>query len=228
MEIAGFDREYQIEDLTIRRAGRETNLEWRYKRGTHFLVVLYDGGRQAELTDLIYGMEQNGMDDAAAVAGDGGKIYMSADETVKVFLLRETRFAKSSYVWTIPAAEIRRGIPYEISVFAAVYDKLCTVLHIYPASAPENNTQYIPVSVRPEIRYKRQIFSREKICVLHIPYLQGYMDGALEYYIDTVGMGYPLPASCMGRYLAIAVPKAASVCVRAADHCKKYYRVQGE
>lgn len=227
MEMADFDRDYQIENLTIRRVGRETSLEWRYKRGTHFLVLLYDSRRQVELSDLIYGIEQKGIDDAAAVAKGGGKIYMSADEAIKVFLLQETRFAKSSYAWMIPAAEIRRGIPYGVSVFTMVYERVRGVLHIYPASAPEDNTQYIAVNVRPEIRYKRQAFLREKTCILHIPYLQGYTDGALEYFIDTVGIGYPLPASCMGQQLVITVPEDGTLYVRAADHCKKYYRILG-
>ena len=225
MIVERFDKSYQVKEYTMKRAGGEITLRWKYAKGTHFFVLLYDGRKDIELEGIVSEMEDRGMDDKAVIQKSGHHIYTTKDEKVKVFLFREREFLNNGQSCSLPGGEIKKAVPYGISVFIGEYDKTEGVMHLYEGKDPESNTQFVPVKLEPVIRYKSKLLSKEKLCILHVPYLQDYAPGALQYHVDGVRMTYPLPADCLDKDLYISIPKDSSVAIRIADKYKKYYRV---
>lgn len=225
MKVEGFDKSYQVKDYTMKRAGGEIAMRWKYARGTHFFVLLYDSRRDVDLGEIVREMEEEGLDDQAVLRKNGHHIYTTRDEKGKVFLFREREFVNNGQCCSIPGGEVRRSVPYGVSVFIGEYDRAEGVMHLYEAGDREANTQFIPVKLEVQIRYKQKLFAKEKLCILHVPGLPEYTDGALQYHVDGVRTNFPLPAGCLGRDLFLTIPKDASVAVRVADPYKKYYRV---
>ena len=226
MRIRDHDKDYQVKDYSMKRAGGAIVLKWKYSRGSHFFVLLYDGRKEVDLQKLAQEMEDKGLDDRTLLQKGGHHIYTTSDEKAKLFLFREREFVQNGESCTIPGGEIKHAIPYGVSVFIGEYDKEEWIMHLYQVKDPEINTKFVPVKLEPKIEYKNKLFAKEKLCVLHVPYLQDYMDGALQYHVDGVRMTYPLPASCLDKNLYIEIPKDASVVLRVADQYKKYYRVE--
>lgn len=224
MIIESHEKDYQVKDYSMKRAGGEIVLKWKYSRGTHFFVLLYDGRREVDLQELAQEMEDMGLDDRTLLQKSGHNVYTT--EKVKLFLFREREFVQNGESCTIPGGEIRHGVPYGVSVFIGEYEKEEWTMHLYQVKDPDINTRFVPVKLEPKIEYKKKMFAKEKLCVLHVPYLQDYVDGALQYHVDGVRMTYPLPASCLDKNLYIEIPREASVTLRVADKYKKYYRVE--
>ena len=40
MRIRDHDKDYQVKDYSMKRAGGEIVLKWKYSRGSHFFVLL--------------------------------------------------------------------------------------------------------------------------------------------------------------------------------------------
>ena len=224
MIIESHEKDYQVKDYSMKRAGGEIVLKWKYSRGTHFFVLLYDGRREVDLQELAQEMEDMGLDDRTLLQKSGHNVYTT--EKVKLFLFREREFVQNGESCTIPGGEIRHGVPYGVSVFIGEYEKEEWTMHLYQVKDPDINTRFVPVKLEPKIEYKKKMFAKEKLCVLHVPYLQDYVDGALQYHVDGVRMTYPLPASCLDKNLYIEIPREASVTLRVAEKYKKYYRVE--
>ena len=224
MIIESHEKDYQVKDYSMKRAGGEIVLKWKYSRGTHFFVLLYEGRREVDLQELAQEMEDMGLDDRTLLQKSGHNVYTT--EKVKLFLFREREFVQNGESCTIPGGEIRHGVPYGVSVFIGEYEKEEWTMHLYQVKDPDINTRFVPVKLEPKIEYKKKMFAKEKLCVLHVPYLQDYVDGALQYHVDGVRMTYPLPASCLDKNLYIEIPREASVTLRVADKYKKYYRVE--
>lgn len=226
MIIEDYDKDYQVKDYSMKRVGGEIVLKWKYSRGTHFFVLLYDGRKEMNLQELAQEMEDMGLDDRTLLQKSGHNVYITKDEKAKLFLFREREFVQNGESCTIPGGEIKHAVPYGVSVFIGEYDKEEWVMHLYQVKDPEINTQFVPVKLEPRIEYKNKLFARERLCILHVPYLQDYVDGALQYHVDGVRMTYPLPAGCLDKDLYLEIPKDASVNIRVADKYKKFYRVE--
>ncbi len=224
MIIESHEKDYQVKDYSMKRAGGEIVLKWKYSRGTHFFVLLYDGRKEVDLQELAQEMEDMGLDDRTLLQKSGHNVYTT--EKVKLFLFREREFVQNGESCTIPGGEIKHGVPYGVSVFIGEYEKEEWTMHLYQVKDPDINTRFVPVKLEPKIEYKKKMFAKEKLCVLQVPYLQDYVDGALQYHVDGVRMTYPLPASCLDKNLYIEIPREASVTLRVADKYKKYYRVE--
>lgn len=225
MKVEEFDSDYQVKEYTMKRTGGEIVLRWKYSKGSHFFVLLYDARREARLSDIVREMEDKGLDDRTVLQKSGHLVYAAGDGKARLFLYREREFRQNRESCTIPGGEIRRAVPYGISVFIGEYDREEGVLHVYQVKDSEVNTQFLPVKLEPKITYKSRLFSKDKLCVLRVPYVQDYTDGALQYHVDGVRMTYPLSADCLERDLFIEIPKDSSVAIRVADKFKKYYRV---
>lgn len=225
MKVEEFDKDYQVKGYTMKRAGGELVLKWKYARGTHFFVLLYDAKRDMCLRDIVREMEDNGLDEGTVMQKGGHHIYTTGDGKAKLFLYREREIRQNGESCAIPGSEVKRTVPYGVSVFIGEYDREAGTMHLYEARDPDINTQFVPVKLEPSITYKSRLFSKDKLCILHLPYLQDYTDGALQYHVDGVRMTYPLPADCLDRDLFIEIPKDSSVVIRVADKFKKYYRV---
>ncbi|MBO5281745.1 MAG: hypothetical protein J6B43_01250 [Lachnospiraceae bacterium] len=225
MRIETYRDDFQLCEYSLKRNGGEIALSWKYKGGSHFLIFLYDARRSFKLQQIIEEIEKQGHSDRDIVRLPGGSLHISGDGSMKVYVCREPEFAMKGQCYTLQGHEIKRGIPYGIRIFAAQYDREREMLHIYCPKEEEDNVQYIPVRIEPEIRYRPVLLSRDRICLLQIPYMQDYIEGALEYYVSGVRCGYPLSRECLGREIQIVIPRDAAVTVRVADSCKKYYRI---
>ena len=49
MRIRDHDKDDQVKDYSMKRAGGEIVLKWKYSRGSHFFVLLYDGRKEVEI-----------------------------------------------------------------------------------------------------------------------------------------------------------------------------------
>lgn len=224
MRVEEFDRDYQITEYKMEPKGGEIRLSWGYKKATHFIVLVYDARRGADLEALARKMEEGEIDWSGPGLADG-----VSDEAVKVFLCTETMFRNKGQSYTIPAGAVKGKVPYGISVFPGMYDKTEKCMHIYRPKDPEQNTRFWQAKLSCRIRYEKNFFlnffSKEKLCVLWLEEVPDYDDGALMYHVEGVGILYPLPESCLGKELYISVPKGRSVEVRVAEDYKKYYKV---
>lgn len=224
MIIESHEKDYQVKDYSMKRAGGEIVLKWKYSRGTHFFVLLYDGRKEVDIQELAREMEETGLDDRTLLQKSGHNVYTT--DKVKLFLFREREFVQNGESCTIPGGEIRHGVPYGVSVFIGEYEKEEWTMHLYQVKDPGINTRFVPVKLEPKIEYKKKMFAKEKLCVLQVPYLQDYVDGALQYHVDGVRMTYPLPACCLDKNIYIEIPRDATVALRVADKYKKFYRVE--
>ena len=227
MRIKEFDKDYLVMDYSLKKASGKINLKWNYRKGRYFLIFLYDARKVLSLENMIQELEEKELDDKFLMEKSSVPLYTASSETEKLFLCREAEYLQNNQIYSISTRELKNGIPYAFSVFVAEYDKANEKLGIYPVKDFESNTQFIPVKLNPNISYKPKFFASNKICILKVPSMQDYQDGALEYYVTGVGgnVEYPIPASCLGKELFIQIPKDSEVVVRASDKYKKYYSV---
>lgn len=225
MKVENFDENYQVIGFKMERKGRDIVLKWNYQRGTHFFVFLYDGRTEISLEEIVKEMTAHGLTGTSAIQRSGHLLYTTKNGKVRVFFLRQKEFYTRGDSYTISGSMMDSTIPYGIRVFIGEYEKEKGIMHLYQAGNPDISTEFVPVKVDPVIQYKSKVFSEEKICILRVPYLQDYEDGALEYHVDGTRFSYPLSAEGLGRDLIIKIPKNLSVHICVADEYKKYYRV---
>ena len=225
MKLKEYNRAYPIIDYSLKSGNGEITLKWNYKKGTHFLVILYDIGISFALEEMVQKLNENYQEDRFFIQKEGNRLYTAKDGRVKIFLYREKEFVQNYLSCSILSSEMKRGIPYGIRVLVGEYQKEEEVFELYREKDLESSTRFVPVKVTPEIYYKSKMFSNEKWCILRIPQLKDYMDGALEYQIDGVKTTYPIPLSCLDREMLIIIPKSSFLTVRVAEAYKNYYKV---
>ncbi|MDE7313259.1 MAG: hypothetical protein K2N87_16835 [Eubacterium sp.] len=238
MIIENRQQDYEIRELSCSREAGMIRLRWRYKKATDFLVFLYDSRQTAEfcLEEALEELAAEGEEaDEAAVLDSAKKLY-TPGKGVPWMLLHRTKedFVRDGRSLALPVSELSRHVPYGISVFAcclktdqdteAMYTKR-NVLHVYPSSLPEN-TCFVPVRARAQIRYRKRLFSREKYGLLSLPRIADYRDGAVLYHVEGAAFDVPLPQACLGRELVITLPRQAKVSLRVREADQKYLAVQ--
>lgn len=225
MERKEGKKEYQVIDYSLKIGSGEVTLKWNYKKGTHFLIFLYSMEHPFDLEEIIQKLNEKYKEDCFLIQIEGNQLYTAKDDSIKVFLYREKEFIQNHLSCSILNSEIKRGIPYGICVLVGEYQKEKGIFYLYSEGNLENSTRFLPVKVKPEIHYKSKVFSKEKLCMLRIPKLRAYVDGALEYQINGVEMTYPIPVSCLDREMLIRIPKNSFLIVRVAKSYKNYYKV---
>lgn len=224
MKIKEFHRKYQITDYSLKLGKGEATLKWNYAAGTYFFVFLYDARKNLDLNEVVQELQEMGYEDKTLLQKQGNRLYTTQDGRVKVFLYREKEFIQNHLSCSILNGERKHGVPYGIRVLVGEYDKEGEEFSLYLGQDMEN-TRFIPVKVIPEIRYLPKHFSKEKYCLLQIPWIQDYMDGALEYLVDGVQAAYPIPCGCLGKEMVILIPRRAFVRVGVGERYRMYYRV---
>jgi hypothetical protein len=225
MKIRDCSEEYRIREFRVRRQNAQTVLTWRFRNATHFLLFMYDSQYAFDLEEAVGQLEKAKIADARiASVKSGDQIFEKGNERCKLFCLREREFLKEDKCFTIPFQEIKKGIPYEIRLFACNYDSASQELSVFRPSDPDENLQYIPVIIQPEIQYIKKWFSKQVICILKLPTLESYTDGAIMYHVENVKADFPLPEGCLGRELYIAVPGRDTLSVRIREEYRNYYK----
>ncbi len=223
MKIRKYTPDYQMREFNLKKEGHALQIGWRFKQGTHFLIFVYDSRYEFELLPAIEKVTGSIGDDEKIVFHDSKHpVYADMDE-FKVFCCTEKEFLQRRRTYLLQESELKRGVPYTISVYVCEYEESEKVLNVIE---PEDNTNvlYVPVMVIPEITYKNKIFSSYKECILRLPMLEKYNEGAIMYHIDGVRTDFPLPGKCLGRDLSIMIPKDANLMVRIREEYKKYYK----
>lgn len=223
MIIENSRKEYQIRELTVKKESGAICLNWRFKEGSHFLICLYDSRKELKLETIFAELEENGQSDDTIVHSTQKQIYAKGNGSLKVFCLREKEFVQNNKSFVLPAGELKKGIPYSIAVYVCNYDANEEILHVYEAQKDENIC-FFPVTITADITYRKKLFSKQKQCILRLPRLEDYKDGAIMYHVQGISEDFPLPAACLGKGMIIMIPKGAEVSIHIRDEYKKYYR----
>ncbi len=225
MVLEGRQKDYEIRELSCSREAGALRLRWRYKKATDFLIFVYDS-RQAEEFSLETALEE--LVDTAVM--DAPKKLWSPGRAVSWKLMHKTKaeFVRDGKSVAIPVSELDKNVPYGICVFACRLeeeDEETERLHVYPSDAQEN-TWFLPVKVKAQIRYRKRLFSGEKYGILYVPRIADYRDGAVCCRVDGAASLLPLPQACLGRELVITMPKRAKLCLSVREADRKYFAVQ--
>lgn len=224
MRIKAFDPAYQMREVAIKKENREIHLNWRFKEATHFLIFLYDSRREFVLERALKEIAESGLTDEDIVHSPQKKVY-SGKNGLKVFCIREREFVKNGKKFSIMANEAKRGVPCTIEVYVCRYDE-DEGLYVYESPGGENAV-FLPITVEPEIRYKKIGFlpgNKRRICILRLPYIEGYRDGAIMYHIDGIETDFPLASGCLGKDIVIVIPAKSEVHIRIREEYRKYYK----
>ena len=192
MVLEGRQKDYEIRELSCSREAGALRLRWRYKKATDFLIFVYDS-RQAEGFSLETALEE--LVDTAVM--DEPKKLWSPGRAVSWKLMHKTKaeFVRDGKSVAIPVSELDKNVPYGICVFACRLeeeDEEKERLHVYPSDAQEN-TWFLPVKVKAQIRYRKRLFSSEKYGILYVPRIADYRDGAVCCRVDGAASLLPLP-----------------------------------
>ena len=53
MQIRDFEREYQIREFQVKSQRLQTELSWKFKTASHFLVFIYDSRYEFEIEEAV-------------------------------------------------------------------------------------------------------------------------------------------------------------------------------
>lgn len=225
MRIEEYQKDYAIMDFVLKREERQIILEWNYQEGTHFLIFLYDRGIEFSLSKAKSWFTENGISDEMIVKSHSDNpVYRTETGDVQVFCLRREEFHKARRNYAVTASGMR---PCEISLFVCSYDWEKKELAVYQPQGQEN-VQAIPSEVRCHITYKGGFLWLKKRCILQLPAIQGYQDGAIAYHVSGMAgnIDIPLSRECLGKNLYVTMPdKDAELTVRVQEAYKKHYRL---
>lgn len=220
-------QDYEIRELTCRKEAGSIRLRWRYRKAEEFLIFLYDSRRlkEPDLETVCGELAAVGAEDVELL-GSGKKMRtVGKDRGWQLLHMDKAEFLRAGRCCCLSAHELDKEVPYGICVFACSFDPEKQELHLYPSDMQEN-TCFLPVKVRAEIRYRTRLFSKEKYCILRLPQIADYADGAIQYRADDSAFDIPLPHTCLGRELIISLPKQSRISLRVREAEKKYLAIQ--
>lgn len=225
MKIEEYREDYAVREFVLRKEERQIILEWNYREGTHFLIFLYDRGTEFSLSKAKDMLTEKGISDEMIIKSQSGSPVNREDNAeIQVYCVRREEFYKARRSYAISVSGMKS---YEISLFACAYDWEKKELSVYQSQGQEN-VQAIPVEVRCHIEYKRAFLWFKRRCILQLPVMQGYQDGALTYHVSGMSgnIDIPIPRACLGKNLYITMPdKEAEVTVHIQETYKKHYRL---
>lgn len=173
--------DYQIRGLTYRKEAGSIRFRWRYKEAADFLIFLYDGRQTFDLAAACEEITALGLSDSDLLDQARKLLPAGKDAFWKLAHIKKAEFVRDGKCFILPAQELKKDVPYGICVFACTFDTETKQLSVYQSDTQEN-TCYLPIKIKAEIRYKTRLFSKEKYCMLRLPQMEDYKDGALLYH----------------------------------------------
>lgn len=216
-------KEYLIREYSAKKKSGEIVLEWRAAKGTHFFVIAYDCRRELCLEKLVNSINDKLENDESIARSTKNKLFEDEKDDIKVFCYKQQEFLSNGQGCVFNANELKSSVPYGLAVYIGEYDVQDKNMYIYDPNS-EDNTEYIPVAVKADIKYNTKLFSNKKICKLYIPYIHDYEDGAIVYHVSGVYWDFPITKRAVGKTITIIIPKDSDVNIRIADDYKKYYK----
>lgn len=223
MIIKKADQNYQIRELEYKKKMGIVTFSWRFREATDFLVFIYDSRQDFNLTTAKEIIEDAGFSGKDIINSTKKLITLRKNRTLKMLHIGRREFLNNNRRLQLPVNEFKKNIPYGISVYACNYIEDGKKIYIYQAVL-EDNTCFFPVLINADIQYKKIPFSKDKLCILQLPVIDGYKDGAIMYHVSGIVPDFPLPQQCLGRELAITIPRQSEVSIRIQEEYKKYYK----
>jgi len=217
------NKDFQIRELSYQKDARNLRLRWRFKEAESFLLFLYHSIQGFTLEKIVEELSAEGIKDEEMMEDMGRVRSVRQDGSLKMMYVDEKDFVACDKWIGLSMDELKKGIPYGVKVFACRYAGEEKRIHIFD-SLREENTCFLPVTVRTEISYKNKPFTKEKYCTLRIGKIDEYREGAILYHIDGVESDFPLPQTCVGKELTIVIPRQSEVSIRIREEDKKYYK----
>lgn len=206
---------YVISQLQMEKKPEGFILKWKFREGDGFLLVISVYGQAPELAELcrvLQGKERELLDKKSVEFGGTRIITVTADE----FLVNEKQYG-------LNRKYIMRGVPCRISIYPYRVDG--NEISLYEVD-PEENEVIIPVSVNVQISYTKPLFSRKRRCVIRIPQIEDYVDGAILYRPGNSTVSIPLTQFCLNRDLIVFLPPEESVEFKISPAYKSCYKIK--
>ena len=122
MRIEDFEREYQIREFQVKSQRLQTELSWKFKTASHFLVFIYDSRYEFEIEEAVEMLEEEGITDKEIATGKPKtNLYPRENGKFQLYCVREKEFVKAMYI-DEPDILLKKGIPYEISIYCCEYE----------------------------------------------------------------------------------------------------------
>ncbi len=223
MKVRKYSAEYQTREFSLTREEKNVQISWRFKEGSHFLIFVYDSRYTFALKPALEKATKAAGSDENIIFSDSRRPFFEESGGFKAFCCSEKEFLSSKKCYFLPAGELKRGVPYTISVYVCAYDEGKKLLQVIEPEG-EQNVLHVPVMVHPEITYKTKAFSKQKECLLKLPSLESYKEGAIMYHVDPLNIDFPLPEKCLGKILSVMVPKDAEVSIRIRNEYREFYK----
>lgn len=223
MKIEKEHADYQIWEMKQYKESMYIRLHWRFRNATDFLIYIYDSRSAFDLENAVQKIKAMGRTDLDIVNGAEEAMLLEPDGSLKAVHVKKEDFMRSGKKFRLPVAGMKQDIPYGISVFACEFDQEEELLHIYRTDMRQN-TCFRPVEIKTDIKCKHEWFAKYDCCTICLPRLEEYQDGAILYHVDGINSDFPLPKSCLGKKLVVAVPKGAQVSIRIREEYQKYYK----
>lgn len=223
MIVESADQNYQIRELEQRKRQGIVTFSWKFREATDFLVFIYDSSLEFDLATAIEIIEEAGIEDQDIISSTKKVIPLKNDGTLKMLHIGRREFLKNNRCLQLPMNEFKKDIPYGTSVYACRYAENLKGFYVYKANL-ENNTCFLPILIDANIQYKERPLSKDKLCILKLPVIDKYRDGAIMYHVDGVELDFPLSQQCLGKELTIIIPKHSKVSIRIQEKYKKYYK----
>jgi len=217
---------YAIRETSRARVADSIEFRWRYKRGTHFLMVLTNALTPCSLTEVVGFLQQEGMDDNAILTSVAHKIYSGNESNDhRVFFLRERTFQKDNRVWRLNVQELNKKIPYRIDVYVCEEEEDGT-LSIYDVE-DDSTAFFLPLQIRCNKTLKTKgLLSKQYYAEVIVGRPEVYEEGSFQYLVHGAGVTIPLPERALGRPLMIKLPDSRLPMVFASEAYRKYYIIE--
>lgn len=132
MRIEDFEREYQIREFQVKSQRLQTELSWKFKSASHFLVFIYDSRYEFDIEEAAGKLEEEGITDKEIATGKAKtNLYPRENGKFQLYCVREKEFVQDKKTMILPGQKMKKGIPYEISIFCCEYDSEFEELRVF-------------------------------------------------------------------------------------------------
>lgn len=212
MKILEDDGRHGIRGIRILREQGKKKLQWKYQEATHFLVALFPAGSRTDEMEALQSAAAQGI---GQIAADGFQF-----QDVHFYLLKEGQF-RVQKMFVLPKLEAGA---FQARVFACVQKEADSFLYFQEKT--DGNTGFLPVDVCIQMRYQSKMFRDTKTCLLYIPPIENYVDGAICYQVKGTPYIVPLAEEALGKELKIVTARREEIVVEPAKAYQNIYHIK--
>ena len=103
MRIEDFEREYQIREFQVKSQRLQTELSWKFKSASHFLVFIYDSRYEFDIEEAAGKLEEEGITDKEIATGKAKtNLYPRENGKFQLYCVREKEFVQDKKTMILP------------------------------------------------------------------------------------------------------------------------------